>query len=159
MAYESTLTATLPTAVAELRRDERFAFLVGGAAFGIVAGLVAAFALGRVGWWPLLVAAPVFVLAAYLAVATFHDAVERRAFGCSVAAALVVLSLLAWPLTAIVFPMSAGQFWLPPVAAIVSMVLLASCWSGAGRAVYRLSGEAASIFAIIGFLGLTQIMS
>jgi hypothetical protein len=60
---------------------------------------------------------------------------------------------------ALIFPMSAPQFWIAPVVTVGSMVLLASCWSGAGGAVYRLAGEAASVFAIVGFLGLTQLMS
>jgi hypothetical protein len=55
--------------------------------------------------------------------------------------------------------MSAPQFWIAPAATVGSMILLASCWSGAQGAVYRLSGEAASVFAIAGFLGLTQLMS
>jgi hypothetical protein len=98
------------------------------------------------------------MLAAYLAVATFRDAIDRRAIGCSIAAGLVALSLLAWPVAAIIFPMSTLQFWIAPAATLGSMALLASCWNGSQGAVYRLSGEAASICAIVGFLGLTQLM-
>lgn len=142
----------------QFRRDERFAVLFGGAAIGIAAGFVAAISLGRVGMWPMIVAAPIFALAAYLSVATLRDAIERRAIGCAIAAGLVVLSLLAWPAMAIVFPMSAAQFWIAPAATLGAMILLASCWSGAQSAVYRLCGEAASLCAIVGFLGLNQIM-
>ncbi|MGD9979282.1 MAG: hypothetical protein AB7H66_04820 [Hyphomonadaceae bacterium] len=160
MAYDSARFTDFSAAAAkDFRRDERFAILVGGASIGVLTGLGAAFALGRTGWWPMLVAAPVFALAAYLAVATFRDAVDRRALGCAVAAGLVALSLLAWPAIAVVFPMSAPQFWIAPAVTLGSMVLLASCWSGTQGAMYRLSGEAASVCAIIGFLGLTQIMT
>jgi hypothetical protein len=141
------------------RRDERFAILFGGAALGIALGAAAAIAMGRTGMWPLFMAAPIFALAAYLAVATVHDAIERRAVGCAIAAGLVALSLLAWPAMAVLFPMSAPQFWIAPAATLGSMVLLASCWSGAQGAVYRLSGEAASICAIVGFLGLNTLMA
>jgi hypothetical protein len=140
------------------RRDERFAVLFGGAAFGVAAGIGAALAIGRTGWWPIIVAAPIFLLAAYLAVATLRDALDRRAIGCSIAASLVALSLLAWPVAALFFPMSAPQFWIAPAATLGSMVLLASCWGGAQSAAYRLSSEAASLCAIVGFLGLNQLM-
>jgi hypothetical protein len=117
--------------------------------------------------WPLALArrsrlaaraAPFFLIAAYLAVATVRDAIDRRAIGCSIAAGLVALSLLAWPAAAVLFPMSALQFWIAPAVTLSAMVLLASCWSGAQGAVYRLSGEAASICAIVGFLGLNTLM-
>lgn len=163
MAYDFARIAGADAAVApplrDFRRDERFAVLLGGASLGVLIGGAAALALGRTGWWPLLVAAPVFIAAAYLAVATFRDAVDRRALGCSIAAGLVALSLLAWPVMALMFPMSTPQFWIAPAATVGSMILLASCWTGAQGAVYRLSGEAASVFAIVGFLGLTQLMS
>jgi hypothetical protein len=163
MAYDSAPSVAADDAVAlpqqDFRRDERFAVLLGGASLGVVIGGAAALALGRTGGWPLLVVAPLFIAAAYLAVATFRDAVDRRALGCSIAAGLVALSLLAWPAMALIFPMSAPQFWIAPAATVGSMILLASCWSGAQGAVYRLSGEAASVFAIVGFLGLTQLMS
>ncbi|MGQ0533349.1 MAG: hypothetical protein ACT4OF_11760 [Caulobacteraceae bacterium] len=161
MAYDS--ARSVPAEAAQprsedFRRDERFAVLFGGASLGILAGIGAALALGRTGSWPLLVAAPAFLLAAYLAVATFRDAVDRRALGCSIAAGLVALSLLAWPAIALIFPMSTPQFWIAPAATLGSMVLLASCWSGAHGAMYRLSGEAASLCAIAGYLGLTQLL-
>ncbi|MEZ5959939.1 MAG: hypothetical protein R3C30_05860 [Hyphomonadaceae bacterium] len=160
MAFEASLDHTAAIApVQAFRRDERFAVLVGGAALGAAFGAFAAIALGRTGLWPVFIAAPIFALAAYLAVATFRDAIERRAIGCSVAAGLVALSLLAWPVTAILFPVSAPQFWIAPAATLGSMVLLASCWSGTQGAVYRLSGEAASICAIVGFLGLNVLMA
>ena len=155
MAYEAS-AQTLATD--GFRRDERFAVLFGGAAIGIATGFGAALALGRTGSWPLFVAAPIFLVAAYLAVATFRDAIDRRAIGCSIAAAMVALSLLAWPAAAILFPMNAPQFWIAPAVTMGSMLLLASCWSGNQGATYRLSGEAASICAIIGFVGLNTVM-
>lgn len=157
MAYEASRADV--ASITEFRRDERFAVLFGGAAFGIALGAAAAIAMGRTGMWPMFVAAPIFALAAYLAVATVRDAIERRAIGCSIAASLVALSLLVWPVVAIVFPMSAPQFWIAPAATLGSMVLLASCWSGTQGAVYRLSGEAASLCAIVGFLGLNTLMA
>jgi hypothetical protein len=143
----------------DFRRGERLVVLMGGAALGILAGLGAALVLGRVGAWPVIIGIPLFVFALYLAVATFRDAVERRAFGCAAAAGLVAASMLAWPAAALLVPMSALTFWIAPTAALGSMALLASCWSGASGAVYRLSGEAAMFCTIVAFLGITQIMT
>ncbi|MBX3431543.1 MAG: hypothetical protein KF779_18305 [Hyphomonadaceae bacterium] len=155
MAYDA---SEQTIAAVSFRRDERFAVLIGGAAIGVAAGFGAALALGRTGSWPIFIAAPIFLAAAYLAVATFRDALDRRAVGCSIAAALVVLTLLAWPAAGMFFPMTAPQFWIAPAATMGSMLLLASCWSGDQLATYRLSGEAASICAIIGFLGANTLM-
>lgn len=165
MAYDSAAVldadirgAATMRAADDFRRGERLVVLMGGAALGIGAGLGAALALGRTGSWPLFVAAPAFLLAAYLAVATLHDAIERRAIGCALAAALVAASLMAWPAVALFFPMSTLQFWIAPAATLGAMVLLASCWSGAQSAVYRLGGQAASLCLIVGYLGILQIM-
>jgi len=158
MAYDTSPNADAAVAPATFRRDERFAVLFGGAAVGIAAGFGVAMALGRTGEWAMFAAAPVFLVAAYCAVATLRDAIDRRAIGCSIAAAMVVMSLLAWPATAILFPMSAPQFWIAPAAGMVSMILLASCWSGTQGASYRLMGEAASLCLIVGFLGFNTLM-
>jgi hypothetical protein len=162
MAYDAARNADRISTVAQVqtfRRDERLIVLMGGASLGILAGVGSALALGRTGWWLLaILAVPLFAVALYFAVATFRDAVERRAIGCAVAASLVAASLLAWPVMALLYPMSAPQFWIAPAATLGSMVLLASCWSGAQRAVYRLSGEAASLCAIACYLGLNVMM-
>jgi len=159
MAYDSAGFVQVEAVHQALRRDERFAVLVGGASVGVLAGIGAALALGRASSWFLLAVAPFFVLAAYLAVATFRDSVERGAIGCSIAAGVVALSLLAWPAMALIFPVSMMQFWIAPVATLGAMILLASCWNGAQGAMYRLSGEAASICVVVGFVGLTHLMS
>jgi hypothetical protein len=158
MAYDASSNADATVAPATFRRDERFAVLFGGAALGIALGFGVAMALGRSGTWAMYAAAPVFLISAYLAVATLRDALDRRAIGCSIAAAMVALSLLAWPAMAVLFPMSAPQFWIAPGAGMVSMVLLASCWSGTQGASYRLMGEAASLCLIVGFLGFNTLM-
>jgi hypothetical protein len=150
--------ATVVRAAGDFRRGERLVVLMGGAALGVFAGLGAALAIGRTGDWPVIVGIPLFVFALYLAVATFRDSIDRRAYGCAIAAGLVAASMLAWPASALFVPMSALTFWIPPAAALGSMALLASCWTGAAGAVYRLSGEAAMLYAIVGFLGITQLM-
>jgi hypothetical protein len=167
MAYDSALVLNAdaahggagPVAISqEFRRDERFAVLMGGAALGILAAFGGALALGRIGLWPIAVGAPIFLLAVYFSIATFRDAIERKAFGCATAAALVAISLLAWPMSALFFSMATLQFWIAPAAALASMVLLASCWTVSQGAVYRLSGEAMFLCAIVGYLGITQVM-
>lgn len=161
MIYDSALSlnAEAPAAAsADFRRDERFAVLLGGGALGLFAGLMSALALGRIGAWPIVIGAPLFVLGLYLSVATVRDALERRAFGCAAAGSMVVASMLAWPVAALFFSMSALMFWAAPVAALGSLALLASCWTGAQNTVYRASGEAAIVCAAAGYLGITQIM-
>ncbi|MCX7360254.1 MAG: hypothetical protein NT015_19205 [Alphaproteobacteria bacterium] len=159
MAYEASLNSDAAVAPATFRRDERFAVLFGGAAVGIAAGFGIAMALGRANDWAMYAAIPFLLIASYFAVATLRDAVDRRAIGCSIAAAMVVLSLLAWPAMAVLFPMSAPQFWIAPGAGMVSMLLLASCWTGTHGASYRLMGEAASLCLIVGFLGFNTLMA
>ncbi len=158
MAYDASLNSDAAVAPAAFRRDERFAVLFGGAAVGIAAGFGIAMALGRTGDWAMFAAIPLLLIASYFAVATLRDAVDRRAIGCSIAAAMVALSLLAWPAMAILYPMSAPQFWIAPAAGMTSMVLLASCWGGTQGASYRLMGEAASLCLIVGFLGFNTLM-
>jgi hypothetical protein len=162
MAYDSARflhSAAIALPREDFRRGERLVVLMGGAALGILAALGGALALGRIGMWPIAVGAPVFVLAVYFSVATLRDAIERRAFGCATAAGLVAFSLMAWPAAAMFFSIETLQFWIAPMAALGSMVLLASCWSGAQGAVYRLSGEAAALCMVAGYIGITQIMS
>ncbi len=156
MTYEAIATVEA-AGNGSFRRDERIVLLAGGAAIGLAAGVVTALALGRVGMWPLIVAAPLLAVALYMSVATFRDALERRAMGCSIAAALVTVSLVAWPIS-LAF---AGTFplWVGPVAAIGSMVLLASCWSGASNAIYRLSGQAMIVGAGAAYLGVVTVLS
>ena len=156
MTYEA--IATIEAAGdASFRRDERIVLLAGGAAVGLAAGVVAALSLGRIGMWPLMAAVPLLALALYMSIATLRDAIERRATGCSIAAGLVTVSLVAWPVS-MAF---AGSFpmWIGPVAAISSMVLLASCWSGASSAIYRLSGQAAIVGAGAAYLGVVSALS
>jgi len=164
MAYDSArfvhsdeIAVTVPRE--DFRRGERLVVLMGGAALGMLAALGGALALGRIGMWPIAVGAPVFLLAVYFSVATLRDAIERRAFGCATAAGMVAFSLMAWPAAALFFPLATLQFWIAPAAAMGSMVLLASCWGGSQGAVYRLSGEAAALFLVAGYLGITQMMS
>jgi hypothetical protein len=163
MAYDSAVFVNtegqaIARAPGDFRRDERLVVLMGGAALGLLAGIAAAMTLGRVGVWPIIAGAPLFAFALYLSVATVRDALERRAFGCAAAGGMVVTSMLAWPVAALFFPMSALMFWTAPLAALGSMALVASCWSGAQSAVYRVCGQAAVVCAAGAYLGLTQIM-
>lgn len=163
MAYDAAPNAGLMAASGldqqDFRRDERLAVLLGGASIGVMAGVGAALAFGRTDWWVSVLAVPLFAFALYFAVATFRDALERRAIGCAVAASLVAASLLAWPVTALLYPIPAPEFWIAPLAALASMVLLASCWSGTQTAVYRLGGQAMFVAMLVGFMGLNELLS
>jgi hypothetical protein len=159
MAYEAPMDAMADEARSgDFRRGERLIVLTGAASFGLIAGLIAALALGRVGLWPFaLVGAPLFAFAIYLSCATMHDALARRAWGCATAAMLVVGSLFAWPLSALIA--AQAPVWAAPLAVMSSMVLLASCWSGAANAVYRMCGQAAIVGAGAAYLGVVTLLS
>src|SRR5690606_34406348 len=144
---------------APFSRADRVGLVAGGAAAGVLIGLLAALALGRTNSWPMIIGSPLFLLALYFAVETLQDALTRRARGCTLAAGAVIATLAAWPLIALVSPMSATAFWAPPLMSLFAMALLASCWTGAHGAMYRLGGQAVFISAMLGFLGLTAMMA
>jgi hypothetical protein len=159
MAYDSGALPQAIVAKASFSRADRLGLVTGGVAVGVLIGLFGALALGRTNAWPMTIGSPLFLLALYFAVETLQDALARNARGCTIAASLVMATLAAWPLIALMAPMSATAFWLPPVAALGSMVLLASCWTGAHGAVYRLGGQAVFVSTLVGFLGLTAMLS
>lgn len=140
------------TAVAtrsDFRRLERLVILTGGASVGAAAGFLAAIALGRMELWTvLLTAAPLLVAALYLVARTLQEGMVRHAHGCTTAAILHAAALLAWPATALFAPLSEAAFWMAPMAALSTLVLFASCWTGSARAIYRLGGQAAIVAAL-----------
>lgn len=168
MAYDATLNfnaaealrAHAPAAVALQSREnfvrfERFVILVGGASFGAAAGFGVAIALGRMDLWTvLLTAAPLMVLALYLVARTLQEGMTRHAHGCTTAAIMHAAALLAWPMTSLFAPLSGMSFWIAPVAAMATLVLFASCWTGPSRAIYRLGGQAAIVAALAAHQGL-----
>ena len=166
MAYDSTFffnqAAALrakPPAVTEDRRDfrrlERIVILTGGASVGAAAGFGAAIALGRMALWEvLLTAAPLMVAALYLVARTLQEGMGRNAIGCTTAAIMHAGALLLWPMTALFAPLSGAAFWIAPVAAMATLVLFASCWSGPPRAIYRLGGQAMIVAALAAHQGV-----
>jgi hypothetical protein len=141
----------------EFLRSERLVFLAGAAAFGAMAGFVAAVAMGRqdisMQW---LASTPVLALALLLAVSTLTEAVKTRAYGCSAMAFAHVATLVAWPVL-LLFPQA--QFWMAPAAALTSVLLLASCWTGSPSAIYRAAGQAALVAALAGYQGLLAVLA
>lgn len=163
MAYDSTLLETRAHVFAppvdrtddDFRRGERLVVVAGASALGAMLGAGTAIALGRVDTWMILAAsAPLFLLAMHLTWRTMREAVARRAYGCSFATVAFFLSLAAWPAVAMFYPLDAPRFWIAPASAFASLLLLASCWKGTHRTVYRtgLQGTLLSIGA--GYLGL-----
>ncbi len=138
-------------AVARFDRRERIAVLVGGLAAGTLVGCGLAFALGHLRLPVVaLIGAPVFVLALHLASFTLTEAMRERASGCALATILYGAALLAWPMAALLVPLSPLNFWAAPVLAIAALVMFASCWQGPARAVYRLAamGNLTAILAV-----------
>ncbi|MBX3511715.1 MAG: hypothetical protein KF700_10985 [Hyphomonadaceae bacterium] len=154
-------TAILPSPIAgeAWRRSERLALLLGVSALGAAAGFAGTLASGRFDLWVLaVIAAPVLALTLYLTGATLTEALERRAHGCAGACMLHVAAILAWPLTALFTPLSAAIFWIAPLAALSALVLFASCWSGAPRAIYRMAGQGALVAALAAHQGVFVIL-
>jgi hypothetical protein len=158
MAFDGARRAVLtPTmASAELwRRDERLVLLVGGASLGAVGGFLAALWTGRVDLWMLaLIAAPVLAFNLHLTGQTLTEALQRRATGCATACGLHAAAVLAWPLTALATPLAPAAFWIAPALALTALVLFASCWTGEGRALYRMSAQGALVAALMAQQGV-----
>ncbi|WP_395644957.1 hypothetical protein [Terricaulis sp.] len=166
MAYDSTLlhnpTVAPPAVLSsatqdrrEFRRLERFVILTGGGSAGAAAGFGVAIALGKMELWEvLLTATPLMVAALYLVARTLQEGMSRNAIGCTSAAIMHAAALLMWPMTALCAPLSSVSFWIAPLAALATLVLFASCWSGPPRAVYRLGAQAMIVAALTVHQGL-----
>lgn len=167
MAYDSTAfidanASPVQTAVStedRFRRSERLVVVFGAAAMGALAGVAAAFTMGRVGMWPLAIGAPLYLFTLYLTMANFRDAAERRAFGCATLAGLVAATLIAWPVVAFSYASSSAFFWAAPAAVIGGLFLSASCWGGASTSVYRLSCQSMFVMGAVSFLGATTLLA
>lgn len=122
----------------EFRRGERLVVLLGASALGAIGGFVSAMALGNADLLAMIaVAAPVLVLALYLTSEMLRDGLERGAYGCAASAGMHAAALLAWPMTALLSPMSATIFGIAPAMALTALAMLASCWQGSKVGVYR----------------------
>lgn len=169
MAYDSTLridgeAITRPAIIVsdrreEFRRLERIMVLTGASAFGAVAGFGVAMTFGRLDLWEIIVsAAPLLSLSLYLTGKTLSDAMKRKAWGCSTASCLHAAALLAWPMTALLTPLNEANFWIAPLAAMATLVLFASCWGGASRAIYRLGVQGIVIGGLLTHQGALLIL-
>lgn len=147
MAYDSILidnvnVHAVPIAARErnddFRRFERLVVLAGASALGALMGFASAMTLGYADLFTMIaVAAPVLAMALYLTSQMLRDGINRRAYGCAASAVLHATALLAWPMTALLAPMSPLIFWIAPAMAMSALVMLSSCWQGATSGVYR----------------------
>ena len=146
MTYASYTVDARPVARTDFHRSERLITLIGACAFGAALGFGVAVAVGQADMWALfLAAAVVLAVALYPAAANMADARASRSSGCRFAATMHIGALLAWPLAT----QFAGNFyWLVPVTALSSLVLLASCWSGPSRVVYRMGLQGGLVAAL-----------
>ena len=133
----------------DFHRFERLVVLTGASAVGAVGGFVAAMTLGRLDLWMIILgAAPFLVLALHLTAEMMREGLRRQAFGCATAAGLHVAALLAWPITSFFAPLSSVSFWIAPIVAMTALFLLASCWQGASRGVFRVSAIGLIVAAV-----------
>lgn len=105
-----------------------------------------------------LIGAPLLVAALYLASRTLTEAISMHAYGCATATVLHSAALLAWPMSALLTPLSPMNFWAAPIAAGSALIMFASCWQGPSRAVYRLSVQALLVGAVTAHQGLMLVM-
>ena len=142
------------------RRLERVVILAGGVALGLTIGFTAAIGLGRPSQIALILSGAVFgALALYLCSQTFRESLAGNAHGCAAATIAHASAVLAWPLIALFAPVNALAFWSAPFIAISALVLFASCWGGAPRAVYRLGMQGALVAAVAAYQGALVIMA
>lgn len=158
MAFDARLSDTAVSTGAasegEFSRGERFAVLTGASALGALSGFAAAIAMGQLPLWVIVaMAAPALAAAMHLTARTMHDALRRHALGCATAAGLHVAALLAWPMTSLLAPLALNTFWIAPAAAISALFLLASCWQGGARGVYRVGAMGLMVAAIAAHQG------
>lgn len=169
MAYDSARIVVADTSLLEMPlgreahtgfdRSERLALLLGGAGLGATAGFSLAMSLGYLSVLSIaLIAAPLLVLALHLTSRTLTEAISLRAYGCATATVLHGAALLAWPMTALLAPLSPVTFWMAPVVAGSALIMFASCWEGSPRAVYRLSIQAMLVAAVTAQQGLMLVM-
>lgn len=156
MAYASHTIDALPVPRTDFLRSERLVTIIGACAFGAAIGFGVAVAVGRADMWSVfLIAAVVLAIALYPASANVADASRRQSPGCKFAAVLHIGALLAWPL-AIQF--AGSLYWIAPATALASLLLLASCWSGASRAVYRMGVQGVVVAALAAQQGTMLVM-
>ena len=154
MSHETTplVSPTAQPPRTHFLRFERLVFLGGAAAVGAGAGFTAAVAMGRQDMWTqLLGGAPLLAGALCLACATFVEARKRRMLSCSIIAAVHGATLILWPLF---LPLHATLYWLAPGAAMLSVILVASCWNGPASAIYRAAAQAMLVAALASYQGL-----
>lgn len=137
-------------------RSERLITTLGACTFGAMIGFALAFGIGRYDIWALFLGAAVVLgVALYPAAANLSDSQRRRSPGCRIAARLHVAALLAWPL---VIHVSGALYWLVAATALSSLLLLASCWTGRSRVVYRIGAQGVIIAALAAHQGTMLVM-
>jgi hypothetical protein len=63
------------------------------------------------------------------------------------------------PRRCLLVPLSEATYWIAPAAAVLSLVLFASCWGGGSRAVYRMTLQGALVAALAGHQGALLILA
>jgi hypothetical protein len=145
MPFDGALFETEPVQTAaigersdDFRRFERLVVLGGASALGALMGFASAMALGNADILTMIaLAAPVLVVALYLTSEMLRDGLERGRYGCAAASGMHAAALLAWPMTAMLSPMSSTIFFIAPAMALTALAMLASCWEGSKAGVYR----------------------
>ncbi len=160
MAFDASVSVSAQAIPRErFMRGERLTVLVGASALGAMIGFAGALASGRLEPWALaLIALPVLAFTAHLTIQTLSEAFAARAWGCAAAAGLHVAALMSWPMIALMASSSPALFWFAPGLAFAGLVLFASCWEGASRAVYRASAQGALVAAIAAQQGLGVLL-
>lgn len=156
MSYASHTVGARPARRTEFRHSERLVTVLGACAFGAMMGFGIAVATGRADMWFLFFAmAVVLTIALYPASANMADAAVTHSPGCRFAARLHLASLLAWPVAA---QLAGSFYWTVPLAALLSLFMLASCWRGGAHVVYRIGLQGIIVAALAADQGAARLM-
>jgi hypothetical protein len=156
MSYASYTVDARPEPRTHFVRSERLITLIGACAFGATIGFALALAVGRYDAWTLFLGAAILLaVSLYPASANMADASWIDSPGCRFASAAHLAALLAWPLT---IHVSGALAWLAPATAVLSLVLLASCWTGASRVVYRIGAQGVIVSGLAAHQGVMLTM-
>jgi hypothetical protein len=163
MSVEAATFLFAPSAAAprddSFRWSERLVLVLGACAAGAIAGLGAAFAIGAVPLFGMLLfTAPFFGLALYCAGRNGLEAGAGMEFWPGVTAALSMAILAAWPFAFALISWGAPQLWFIPLAALVALTLFTVLWRPSARTVYRSAAQAALIACIAAHSGVVTYL-
>jgi hypothetical protein len=150
---ETPVHAPVPSAEprqdALFRRGEGVALAAGSIAFGVCAGALLFFGMGRLGLaLPLAMGLAGYIYAIHLACQSWSDVIAARSPSSIALFGLHVVALAAWPIVALCWPSAAWQAWLGLPMALIALSVFLVIARAPARAMYRTTAHVCLIAAI-----------